>query len=77
MSRAIRPASPYNDPGGTAKGLHLMPGTILVVDDEKNIVQLARLYLNNEGFRVEAAHDGKQALEKAAPSSPTSSSSTS
>ena len=41
-----------------------MPGTILVVDDEKNIVQLARLYLNNEGFRVEAAHDGKQALEK-------------
>jgi two-component system response regulator ResD len=42
-----------------------MPGTILVVDDEKNIVQLARLYLTNEGFRVEAAHDGKQALEKA------------
>src|SRR3990170_8026935 len=42
-----------------------MPGTILVVDDEKNIVQLARLYLGNEGFRVESAHDGKQALEKA------------
>jgi two-component system response regulator ResD len=42
-----------------------MPGTILVVDDEKNIVQLARLYLNNEGFRVESAHDGKQALDKA------------
>jgi len=42
-----------------------MAGTILVVDDEKNIVQLARLYLNNEGFRVEAAYDGKQALEKA------------
>src|SRR5574338_1026816 len=41
-----------------------MPGTILVVDDEKNIVQLARLYLNNEGFRVETAHDGKQGLEK-------------
>ena len=41
-----------------------MPGTILVVDDEKNIVQLARLYLENEGFRVEAAHDGKQALER-------------
>src|SRR3990172_3167345 len=42
-----------------------MAGTILVVDDEKNIVQLARLYLNNEGFRVEAAYDGAQALEKA------------
>jgi two-component system, OmpR family, alkaline phosphatase synthesis response regulator PhoP len=42
-----------------------MPNTILVVDDEKNIVQLARLYLSNEGYRVEEANDGKQALEKA------------
>jgi DNA-binding response OmpR family regulator len=42
-----------------------MAGTILVVDDEKNIVQLARLYLNKEGYRVEAAYDGAQALEKA------------
>ena len=42
-----------------------MPNTILVVDDEKNIVQLARLYLGNEGYRVEEANDGKQALEKA------------
>ena len=42
-----------------------MPGTILVVDDEKNIVQLARLYLTNEGYRVETAADGKQALERA------------
>jgi DNA-binding response OmpR family regulator len=42
-----------------------MANTILVVDDEKNIVQLARLYLSNEGFRVEEAYDGKQALERA------------
>ena len=42
-----------------------MANTILVVDDEKNIVQLARLYLGNEGFRVEEAYDGKQALDKA------------
>ena len=42
-----------------------MAGTILVVDDEKNIVQLARLYLNKEGFQVEAAYDGAQALDKA------------
>jgi DNA-binding response OmpR family regulator len=42
-----------------------MANTILVVDDEKNIVQLARLYLSNEGFHVEEANDGKQALEKA------------
>jgi DNA-binding response OmpR family regulator len=42
-----------------------MANTILVADDEKNIVQLARLYLGNEGFRVEEAANGKQALEKA------------
>ncbi len=37
---------------------------ILVVDDEANIVDLARLYLEREGFRVEAASDGAQALER-------------
>ena len=42
-----------------------MANTILVVDDEKNIVQLARLYLGNEGFHVEEAYDGRQALDKA------------
>ena len=41
-----------------------MANTVLVVDDERNIVQLARLYLSNEGFRVEEAQNGKQALEK-------------
>jgi two-component system alkaline phosphatase synthesis response regulator PhoP len=44
-----------------------MPGElILVVDDEPNIVQLARLYLEREGFRVEAVGDGRAALEAAA-----------
>lgn len=42
-----------------------MAQTILVVDDERNIVQLTRLYLTKEGFEVEAAYDGRQALEKA------------
>jgi two-component system alkaline phosphatase synthesis response regulator PhoP len=37
---------------------------ILVVDDEENIIDLTRLYLEREGFRVEAATDGAQALEK-------------
>ena len=45
--------------GGPARK---MPSTVLVADDEKNIVQLARLYLGNEGYRVEEANDGKQAL---------------
>lgn len=40
-----------------------MPGElILVVDDEANIVELARLYLENEGFRVIGAATGEEAL---------------
>jgi two-component system alkaline phosphatase synthesis response regulator PhoP len=38
--------------------------TILVVDDEQNIVELAKLYLQNEGYRVEVAGDGAEALKK-------------
>jgi DNA-binding response OmpR family regulator len=37
--------------------------TILVVDDEANIVELAALYLEQEGFRVLSAPDGASALE--------------
>jgi len=37
--------------------------TILVVDDDPNIVELARMYLEREGFRVQAAGDGAKALE--------------
>jgi DNA-binding response OmpR family regulator len=40
--------------------------TILVVDDEPNIVELVRLYLKSEGYNVEEAHDGREALEKIA-----------
>jgi len=36
---------------------------ILLVDDEPSIVQLARMYLERENFRVEAAGDGEAALE--------------
>ena len=36
---------------------------ILVVDDEANIVQLARLYLERDNFRVASVGDGKAALE--------------
>ena len=38
--------------------------TILVVDDEKNIIELARLYLESEGYVVESAYDGAEALAK-------------
>jgi DNA-binding response OmpR family regulator len=36
---------------------------ILLVDDEPSIVQLVRMYLERENFRVEAAGDGEAALE--------------
>jgi two-component system alkaline phosphatase synthesis response regulator PhoP len=36
---------------------------ILLVDDEPSIVQLARMYLERENFRVETAGDGEAALE--------------
>ena len=40
--------------------------TILVVDDERHIVDLVRLYLDKEGFAVVAARDGREALQLAA-----------
>jgi DNA-binding response OmpR family regulator len=38
---------------------------ILVVDDEENIINLARLYLEREGFQVKSAGDGPSALAEA------------
>jgi two-component system alkaline phosphatase synthesis response regulator PhoP len=36
---------------------------ILVVDDEENIIDLTRMYLERDGYRVDSAMDGAQALE--------------
>jgi len=38
---------------------------ILIVDDEPNIVQLARLYLERDGYKVDSVGDGCSALEAA------------
>ena len=40
-----------------------MEYTILVADDEKEIRELLRLYLENSGYKVIEAEDGQQALE--------------
>ncbi len=37
---------------------------ILVVDDDKNICELIGLYLKKEGFAVEYAYDGEEALAR-------------
>ena len=43
---------------------------ILVVDDDKKTAELIRLYLEQDGYRVLLAHDGRAALELAPPARP-------
>jgi DNA-binding response OmpR family regulator len=38
-------------------------GTIVVVEDDRNIADLVELYLREEGFRVVQAHDGASGLQ--------------
>ena len=48
-----------------------MPGElILVVDDEPHIVELAKLYLERDGYRVASVGDGRAALERAEKDNP-------
>src|SRR5690554_8079559 len=44
--------------------------TILVVDDEPEIVQIARDYLDRAGYRVISSGDGREALRLARTESP-------
>jgi DNA-binding response OmpR family regulator len=39
-----------------------MPGTVLVVDDEQDIVDVVRAYLERDGYTVHVARDGRSAL---------------
>lgn len=41
-----------------------MKEKILIVDDEKEICDLLAIYLHNDGYVVETAYDGEEALEK-------------
>jgi len=44
--------------------LSVMPKElILLVDDEPSIIELSRMYLERDGFRIETAADGESALE--------------
>jgi len=42
-----------------------LPAKILIVDDEKNIVDILKYNLLKEGFETIEAYDGKEAIEKA------------
>jgi|GEM_PF-7096426 len=37
---------------------------ILIVDDEETILEFLQYYLKDQGFKVDIAFDGQQALEK-------------
>ncbi len=39
-------------------------GKILIVDDDRNICELLRLYIEKEGYSIEIANDGGEALSK-------------
>lgn len=41
-----------------------MTETILIVDDETRIIDLAQMYLEQEGFKVESATDGAEAFQR-------------
>lgn len=47
-----------------------MADSILVVDDDEDIVRVIRVNLQLEGYEVEVAHDGQEALDKALDSPP-------
>ena len=37
---------------------------ILIADDDREICDLLEIYINNEGFEVVKAYDGKEAYQK-------------
>jgi CheY-like chemotaxis protein len=45
-------------------------GRILIVDDHDDNIELLRVRLEAWGYRVEAAHDGEQALDQVQASPP-------
>ena len=38
-------------------------GKIMIVDDDRNICELLRLYIEKEGFETAIANDGKAAVQ--------------
>jgi two-component system, OmpR family, response regulator len=41
-----------------------MPKNILVIDDDKNICEVIKLYLQKEGYKVTAAYDGQAGIDE-------------
>lgn len=58
-----------NDVTRNAKGNAETP-TILLVDDDENVLELLRLYLEKEGFRTVNSRNGRDAIQKIYEESP-------
>ncbi len=50
--------------GSRAEERPVMAGTILIVDDEPDLVDSLRFTFEREGYRVHAAYDGRAALDR-------------
>ncbi|HZL33660.1 MAG TPA: response regulator transcription factor [Tepidisphaeraceae bacterium] len=51
--------------GTRTKATTMRKGTILVIDDEKDLIEMLQYNLEREGYDVIAAHDGQSGLEVA------------
>jgi len=49
----------------------ILKPTILVVDDEEDILELVRYNLAREGYEIVEAHTGEETLRKASKNAPT------
>ena len=47
-----------------------MPKNILVIDDDKNICEVIKLYLQKEGYNVKVAYDGQAGIDEFARETP-------
>ncbi len=54
----------YNNENREIKGDEIMAKTVLIVEDDRNIADLLRLYLEKEGYEVAIAFDGLKGVEK-------------
>jgi DNA-binding response OmpR family regulator len=56
---------PYKLPNPLKRGLCIVAATVLVADDDADIVRFVEIYLRLEGFAVVTARDGPDVLAKA------------
>jgi len=51
-----------NESGGENGGANAVPMSVLLVDDDRELCRMLSEYLGPEGFKVNAVHDGDEAL---------------